>query len=70
MSYEARDQQKLRDEEYQNLKRQKESLQVQVANWVDKATSLHTDSPTQEDKDEIIAQRNAFVAALQATLGV
>lgn len=70
MSYENRDEQKKRDEEYQNLKRTKESLQVQVANWVDKATSLHTDSPTQDDKDEILAQRAAFILSLRTTLGV
>lgn len=70
MSYENRDQQKLRDEEYQLLKKQKESLQIQVANWVDKATSLHLDSPTAEDKAEIITQRDAFVLSLKNTLGV
>lgn len=70
MSYENRDQQKLRDEEYQNLKRQKESLQVQVANWVDKALSLHADSLLQIDKDEIVAQRDAFILSLKSTLGL
>lgn len=70
MSYEDRDQQKLRDEEYQELKRQKATLEAQVGNWVDKATALHGDSPTAEDKAEIIAQRDAFVAALRVTLGV
>lgn len=70
MSYEQRDQQKLRDTEYQILKGQKESLQNQVSNWVDMATSLYDDSPLQEDKDEILAQRNAFVLSLRTTLGV
>ena len=70
MSYEARDQQTKRDEEYQQLKRDKAQLEVRVANWVDKATALHADSPLASDKTEIIAQRDAFVLALRTTLGV
>ena len=70
MSYEARDQQAKRDQEYQELKIKKASLETQVANWVDKATSLHSDSPLQTDKDEIISQRDAFVLALRLSLGV
>ena len=70
MSYETRDEQKKRDQEYQNLKKVRESLQIQVANWVDKAQSLRNDSPVQEDKDEIAAQRDGFVLNLRTTLGV
>jgi len=70
MSYEARDEQDKRDEEYQQLKRQKANLETQVANWVDKATALHADSPLQTDKDEILAQRAAFILALRTILGV
>ena len=70
MSYEARDQQAKRDDEYQALKNQKAQLEIKVANWVDKATALHGDSPLQADKDEIIAQRDSFVLALRTTLGV
>ncbi len=70
MSYEDRDAQAKRDVEYQNLKTQKANLETRVANWVDTATSLHTDSPLQTDKDEIVAQRDAFVLALRTTLGV
>ena len=70
MSYEARDEQEKRDKEYQLLKRDKESIQTAVANWVDKATALHLDSPLQTDKDEIIAQRDAFILSLRTSLGV
>lgn len=70
MSYEARDQQTKRDQEYQQLKADKAALETRVANWVDKATSLHADSPTQADKDEIIGQRDSFVLALRTSLGV
>lgn len=70
MSYNARDEQKLRDEEYQSLKRQKATLETQVANWVDKGISLHADSPLQTDKDELVALRTSFIDALKLTLGV
>ena len=70
MSYETRDEQTKRDAEYQDLKNQKSRLETLVANWVDKATALHTDSPLQTDKTEIIAQRDAFVLALRTSLGV
>ena len=67
MSYELRDQQLKRDEEYQTLKSLKANIETQVGNWMDKATALHTDSPLQTDKDEIIAQRDAFVLALRTS---
>lgn len=70
MGYEIRDAQDKRDVEYQQLKATKKNLELQVANWVDKATALHTDSPTAEDKAEIIAQKDAFVLALRTSLGV
>lgn len=70
MSYENRDEQTKRDQEYQNLKNDKSRLETQVANWVDKATALHGDSPLQTDKDEILAQRDAFILSLRTTLGV
>ena len=70
MSFELRDQQTKRDEEYQNLKVRKAYLEKQVSEWVDLATALHNDSPEQTDKNEIIAQRDAFVLALKTTLGV
>ena len=70
MSYEVRDQQKLRDMEYQRLKADKKNLETQVANWVDKAMALHRDSPIAADKSELVAQRDAFVLALRNSLGV
>ena len=70
MSYETRDQQTKRDQEYQDLKTQKTRLETLVGNWVDKATALHADSPLSTDKSEIVAQRDAFILALRNTLGV
>ena len=70
MSYETRDEQDKRDVAYQRLKEAKASIELNVANWVDKATALHTDSPLQTDKDEILAQRDAFILALRTSLGV
>lgn len=70
MSYEERDSQKLRDDEYQKLKTRKANIEKLVANWVDKATALHSDSPILADKAEIVAQRDAFVLALRTSLGV
>ena len=70
MSYENRDAQAKRDIEYQQLKSTKANIETQVANWIDKATALHADSPLQTDKAEILAQRDAFVLALRTTLGV
>lgn len=70
MSYENRDQQAKRDVEYQRLKARKADIELMVGNWVDLATSLHDDSPLQSDKDEILAHRAAFIAALRTKLGV
>ena len=70
MSFEARDVQLKRDNEYQELKKLRTRLEVEIANWMDKATVLHTDSPLQTDKDEIISQRDGFVVALSISLGI
>ncbi len=70
MGYEVRDQQKLRDLEYQNLKSQKTDLEKRLANWVDQATNLHNDSPLQTDKDEILGLRADMIAKMRVTLGV
>ena len=70
MSYEERDRQQKRDQEYQNLKIQKKRIETQVGNWIDLATSLHGDSLLQTDKDEIIAQRDDFISVLRVKLGV
>lgn len=70
MSYELRDQQDKRDAEYQRLKRDRVSIETQAANWIDLATSLHSDSPLQTDKDDIITLRYDMIATLKVTLGL
>ncbi len=70
MSYETRDEQNKRDDEYSTLKRERANIETKVSNWMDKATSLHTDSPTQSDKDDIVTQRDAFILVLKTTLGL
>jgi len=70
MSYEVRDQQKLRDQEYQKLKHNRQEIEIMVSNWMDLATSLHDDSPIQTDKDDILAQRADMIATLRVKLGV
>lgn len=70
MSYNAREEQRLRDEVFGNLQNEKARLEVAIANWMDKGTALHSDSPLQTDKDEIVALRDALVAKIRVSLGV
>ena len=70
MSYEAREAQTKRDQEYLNLKIRKKNIEDQAAAWVTLATELHGESPTQTDKDDILGQRASFISTLRTTLGV
>jgi hypothetical protein len=70
MSYELRDQQEKRDQEYQSLKSRRTQIELLVSNWIDTATSLFDDSPLQTDKDDLLAQRTDMIAALKVTLGL
>lgn len=70
MSYEARETQTKRDQEYLNLKIRKKNIEDQTAAWMALTTQLHADSPTQTDKDDLLAQRTDFIAQLKTSLGV
>lgn len=70
MSYEARRDEGLRDTQFGDLKNRTAGLNAQVQVWVDAATALHTDSPDQAEKDDVIALRDQFILDLRTTLGV
>lgn len=68
--YEERKIEAARDERYANLEAQRTRIESLVSAWMADATQLHTDSPLQEEKANLIAMRNGMVAALRAILGV
>ena len=70
MSFEARLIQAERDEEYEGLKVERARLEILVGNWMDLAARLEADSTPQPDKDDIITQRDGFIAAVRLSLGI
>ncbi len=70
MIYEDRKAQTSRDQEYLNLQIRKITIQDQVSAWIAAATTLHTNSPLQTDKDDLLAMKAEMIANLSATLGV
>jgi hypothetical protein len=70
MTYATRAPQTGRDDEYLALEKRKGELAAVVQAWMDRATALHTDSPAQAEKDDVVALRDAFVLQLRTVLGV
>jgi len=70
MSYELRQTEAARDNRYADLERRTQRLIDQVSVWVADAANLHTDSLTAEERTDVIAMRDQFVADLRTQLGV
>jgi len=68
--YEYRAGERIRDERYRQLKERNTKIVSLTSAWINEATNLHTESAVQEEKDDIIALRDAFILALRTELGV
>lgn len=70
MSYNLRRTERLRDDVFADLTNRIPGLKANVQVWMDAATALHTDSPAQAEKDDVIALRDQLVLDLRTILGV
>ena len=70
MSYEIRKEETTRDARFLDLETRTQRMVDQVSVWVADATNLHTDSPLQTEKDDVLAMRAQFIADLRAQLGI
>lgn len=70
MSYITRKIEAERDMRFVELQRKKLQAKSVVEAWMNDATALYGDSPTQTEKDEVLAERDTLVADLRAILGV
>lgn len=58
-----------RDQRFLSLTQKKANLTKALQTWVSTATQLHSDSPA-EDKAEVIALRDAFIADIRTAFGI
>ena len=70
MSYEDRKTVGTRDATYNNMQANVDKVVVRVETWMAQATQLHTNSVTQEERDDVAAARAAFIAKLRTALGI
>ena len=69
MSYEARNEQQIRDREYNRLKDRGKQIVDQIGTWVADNANLQTDSTDSVDKQDVIDQRTIFDTRIDAQLG-
>ena len=69
MSYKVRNEQQLRDREYNNLTDRGKQIINQISIWVADNANLQTDSTDVSDKQDVTNQRTTFDARIDAQLG-
>jgi len=70
MSYQARSQATVNDQEYAKLVQLKARAEEAATDWIVRATALHGVTTDSADKAELITLRNEFGQSLKTILGL